>query len=275
MRDSSRTRATKVVQLLLVGITVLTAVSTPVAEQPPVLVVSVAASVNDALDEIAGLYRSATGVTVALNAGGSNTLARQIVEGAKAGLFLSADQAQMDVVEKAGRIVRGTRTKLLTNGLAVVAPENSKGLTLAQLLEGRVNRLAMGDPAAVPAGVYGRKWLEHEGAWPRVESKVVPFPTVRAVLAAVEAGRVDAGIVYRTDASTAKVRVVANISAKEHPYLDISYPVAVIAGPSAAEATRFLQFLQSPKARAVFDKRGFGPSTQSPRERDDFAQGRQ
>src|SRR6478609_3246189 len=101
MRKPTWRPSTKLVQLLLVGITVLTAVSTPVAAQPPVLVVSVAVSVNDALDEIAGLYRSATGVTVALNAGGSNTLARQIVEGAKAGLFLSADDAQMDLVEKA------------------------------------------------------------------------------------------------------------------------------------------------------------------------------
>ena len=259
MRELTRTTATKLVQLLGVGITVLTAVSTPVAAQPPVLVVSVAASVNDALEEIAGLYRSATGVTVALNAGGSNTLARQIVAGARAGVFLSADEAQMDVVEKAGRIVRGTRTRLLTNELAVVVPQTSKGLTLAQLIEGRVNRLAMGEPGAVPAGVYGRKWLEHEGAWSRLESKVVPFPTVRAVLSAVENGRADAGIVYKTDAMvTSNVRVIGTISSKQHPYLDITYPAAVIAGPAEAEARRFLEFLKGSQARAVFDKRGFG-----------------
>ena len=104
----------------------LAALSTPVAAQPPGLVVSVAASVYDALEEIAGLYRAATGVTVALNAGGSNTLARQIVEGAKAGLFLSADEIQMDAVEKAGRIVAGTRTPLLTNELAIVVPAESQ-----------------------------------------------------------------------------------------------------------------------------------------------------
>ena len=248
----------KLVQLLLVGIIVPLAFSTPVAGQPPVLVVSVAASVHDALDEIAGLYRAATGVTVALNTGGSNTLARQIVEGAKAGLFLSADEAQMDVVEKAGRVVRGTRTRLLTNELAIVVPHTSKDLTLARLLEGRVTRLAMGEPAAVPAGVYGRKWLEHEGAWSRLEPKVIPFPTVRAVLTAVEAERADAGIVYRTDATSANVRVIGTVSAKTHPYLDIAYPVAVIAGPSEAEARRFLEFLNGPQARAVFDRRGFG-----------------
>ena len=88
-------------QRLLPFLAVLAAFSAPVAAQPSGMVVSVAASVYDALDEIAGLYRAATGVTVALNAGGSNALARQIVEGAKAGLFISADNRQMDVVEKA------------------------------------------------------------------------------------------------------------------------------------------------------------------------------
>jgi len=251
-------RMTKVLQLLAVGITVATAFSTPVAAQPPGLVVSVAASVYDALDEIAGFYRATTGVTVALNAGGSNTLARQIVEGAKAGLFISADEIQMDTVEKAGRIVSGTRMRLLTNELAVVVPQSTRDFTLAHLLEGRIARLAMGEPGAVPAGVYGRRWLEHEGAWPRLASKVIPFPTVRAVLSAVEAGRVDAGIVYRTDATTSAVRVIASLSRKDHPYLDIAYPAAVIVGPSEQEAKRFLEFLNGPAARAVFDRRGFG-----------------
>jgi molybdate transport system substrate-binding protein len=251
-------RATKLVQRVIAFVTVLAAFSTPVVAQPPGLVVSVAASVSDALDEIAGLYRAATGVTVALNVGGSNTLARQIVEGAKAGVFISADEVQIDVVEKAGRIVPGTRTRLLTNELAVVVPQSSKDFTLTRLLEGRVARLAMGEPSAVPAGVYGRRWLEHQGAWARVESKVIPFPTVRAVLSAVENGRVDAGIVYRTDATTSAVRVIAVVPRKEHPYLDIAYPAAVIAGPSEKDARRFLEFLKGPEARAVFDRRGFG-----------------
>ena len=249
---------TKLVQRLCAAITLLAAVGTSVAAQPPGLVVSVAASVYDALDEIAGLYRAATGINVALNAGGSNTLARQIVEGAKAGLFVSADTAQMDIVEKAGRVVAGTRTPLLTNELAIVVPKTSTDVTLARVLEGRITRLAMGEPGAVPAGVYGRRWLEHERAWTRVEPKVIPFPTVRAVLSAVEAERVDAGIVYRTDAMASSVRVIAQISRREHPYLDITYPAAVIVGPSEADAKRFLEFLKGPVARAVFDRRGFG-----------------
>lgn len=276
MFGPSGSRPTKLVQRLCVGITLLAAFSTSVAAQPPGLVVSVAASVYVALDEIAGLYRAATGVTVALNAGGSNTLARQIVEGARAGLFLSADELQMDVVEKAGRIVPGTRTSLLTNELAIVAPKSSTEVTLARVLEGRIARLAMGEPGAVPAGVYGRKWLEHEQAWTRLESKVIPFPTVRAVLSAVEAERVDAGIVYRTDAMSSSVRVIAHVPRKDHPYLDITYPAAVIAGPFETEAKRFLEFLKGPAARAVFERRGFGPfDSAAARPRGGLAQGKQ
>lgn len=239
---------------------VLVAFIAPVAAQPTGVVVSVAASVYDALDEIAGLYRAATGVTVALNAGGSNALARQIVEGAKAGLFISADSRQMDVVEKAGRVVAGTRTRLLTNELAVIVPQQAPAdRTVARVLEGGVARLAMGEPAAVPAGVYARAWLERQGSWTRLEAKVIPFPTVTAVLSAVANGRVDAGIVYRTDAMSSKnVRVIARVSPKEHPYLDISYPAAVISGPSEAEAKKFLEFLKGKAAREVFDRRGFG-----------------
>lgn len=254
----TRCLATEVVSWLAAGITVLAA-STPVAAQPPGLVVSVAVSMHAAVEEIAGLYRAATGVTVSLNTGSSNTLARQIVEGARVAVFLSADDLQMDVVEQAGRVVAGTRTRLLTNELAIVAPVDSRApANLAALLEGRVTRLAMGETNSVPAGVYGRRWLEHEGAWPRLQSKVIPFPTVRAVLSAVEAGRVAAGIVYATDARDAAVRIVGRVPAKDHAYLNIVQPAAVIAGPAEAEGRRFLQFLRGPEAAAVFRRRGFG-----------------
>ena len=253
--------ATKIVNWLAAGLAGLALSAPPVAAQPPGLVVSVAASMHAALEEIAVLYRAATGVTVALNTGSSNTLARQIVEGARASVFLSADELQMDMVEQAGRLVAGTRTRLLTNQLAIVAPSDAPAtFSLAALLEGRVTRLAMGETASVPAGVYGRRWLEHEGAWSRLQPKMIPFPTVRAVLSAVEAGRVDAGIVYITDARDSSARLVATLSAKEHAYLNIVQPAAVIAGPAEAEGRRFLQFLQGPAARAVFARRGFGQS---------------
>lgn len=258
-------RATKFVNWRAAGIAVLAlcaplvARGTSVAAQPPGPVVSVAASMHAALAEIAGLYRAATGVTVSLNTGGSNTLARQIVAGARAAVFVSADEAQMDLVERAGRLVPGTRTRLVTNELAVVAPaDRPVPASISELLQAGVARLAMGESASVPAGVYGRRWLEHEGAWARLQPTVIPFPSVRAVLAAVEAGRVDAGIVYATDARDAAVRVVGRVTASEHAYLNIVQPAAVIAGPDEAAGRRFLQFLHGPAARAVFARRGFG-----------------
>lgn len=258
MSHSGTNRFARRFQHFCAGIAVLVMFSAGVAAQPRNLIVSVATSVFDALEEIAGLYRAETGVSVSLNAGSSNTLARQIIAGANAGLFVSADEIQMDAVEKSGRVVPRTRTRLLTNELAVVVPKASTGVTLSSVLEGRIARLALGEPGAVPAGVYARRFLEHEGGWSRVAAKVVPFPTVRAVLSAVEAGRVDAGIVYRTDARVSSAKVIAHITKREHPYLEIVYPAAVIAGPSEAEARRFLEFLKGPVSRAVFDRRGFG-----------------
>ena len=95
-------------------------------------------------------------------------------------------------------------------------------------------------PAAVPAGVYGRAWLERQGAWRRLESKVIPFPTVTAVLSAVANGRVDGAIVYRTDAMNSRTCASSRASRRsEHPYLDISYPAAVIAGPAKPRQGNF------------------------------------
>lgn len=250
-------KATKVVQCLVASATL--AFSTPVTAQPSGLVISVAASLHEALAEIADLYRAATGVTVTLNTAGSNTLARQIVEGAKADVFISADSLQMDVVERAGRLVPGTRSALVTNELAVIVPRDAPAdVTLTRVLERPRSRIALGEPSAVPAGVYARRWLEHEGLWTRISPTVIPFPTVRGVLGAVEAGRVDAGVVYWTDALTANVRVIARVPPKEHPYLDIVQPAALVRGSSEAEARRFLEFLEGPAARAVFTRRGFG-----------------
>jgi molybdate transport system substrate-binding protein len=112
----------------------------------------------------------------------------------------------------------------------------------------------MGEPAAVPAGVYGRTFFERKGAWERVRPKVVPFPTVRAVLAAVESGRVDAGVVYRTDVRAARVTAIVNVDD-----LNIVHSAAVIKGARESEGRRFVEFLKSDQAGAVFKSRGFTP----------------
>jgi molybdate transport system substrate-binding protein len=226
---------------------------------PPPLLVSVAASLGDVLSDVARRYEQQTGQRVSLNVGGSNFLARQIVEGARADVFVSADDAQMDVAERAGRLVPGSRVALLTNQLVVVgAPGSSIRIGGAKdLAAPAVRRLALGNPESVPAGVYARRWLEGAGVWPSVASRVVPTVTVRAALAAVRSARADAAVVYLTDARTEPaVPVLFRVPASEAP--PIQNPAALVVGRQQDDASRFLAFLQEPDARAVFLAAGFG-----------------
>jgi molybdate transport system permease protein len=223
------------------------------------IVVSAAASLSESLQNVGEIFERQTGVRVIVNTGGSNSLARQIVAGAPADVFVSADAAQMDLVEGAGLIVKGSRVDLLSNRLVVMASrERAPQLqTVGSLLDPSVRRIATGDPAAVPAGVYARRYLAALGLWSRIEPKVVPGISVRAALAALERGEVDAAIVYRTDAAVARGPVVA-FELAEEPGHPIAYPAAVIRGTHAPEAaTAFLDFLRSPAARAEFSRSGF------------------
>jgi molybdate transport system substrate-binding protein len=223
------------------------------------LTVSVAASLSDVVGDLVKRYEAAGGGPVQVNAGGSSALARQIVEGAPVDLFISADEAQMAVAAKRGRIIPGTQVTLLTNQLVVIVPKDGAPVVRqpSDLAARSVKRVAMGNPESVPAGVYGRQWLEKLGLWPSVQPKVVPMSTVRAALAAVREGRADAAIVYATDArTTSDVRVVFTVAAREGP--SIAYPAALVRGPREAEARRFLAYLQSAEARAVFEAAGFG-----------------
>lgn len=224
-----------------------------------VITVSAASSLADVLTDLARRFEAVTGDRVQINAAASNTLARQIVAGAPVDLFISADEAQMAVAEKSGRIASGSRVALLSNQLVIVVPADTRDAidNPADLVSARVRRVAMGQPESVPAGVYGRQWLEKLGLWAAVQPKAVPMPTARAALAAVREGRVDAGIVYATDALTTRdVRIVHRVAVSDAPR--IVYPAAVIVGANEASARRFLTFLQSADARRVFEAAGFG-----------------
>lgn len=227
--------------------------------RPAPIVVSVAASLADVMSELARRHEQATGQPVRLNVAGSNFIARQIVEGARVDVFVSADGLQMDVAEKAGRLVPGTRVPLLTNQLVVVGrPGGALQVNgAAALATPTVGRVALGNPDSVPAGVYARQWLERQGVWGEVAAKVVPVMTVRAALAAARAGRVDAAIVYATDAAAPPpVPVLYRVPAADAPA--IVYPAAVVRGPNEAAARAFVTYLQSTAAAAVFRAAGFG-----------------
>lgn len=223
------------------------------------VLVFAAASLTDALKEIAASWEIAGGESVVFNFAASSLLARQIREGAPADLFLSADEAQMDGLERAGLVVPGTRRSVLSNTLVAVVPKDSAlRIASARDLAGKgVERLALAEPTSVPAGVYSKKFFERVGIWDELAPKVVPTENARATLAAVESGNVDAGIVYRTDAAISKhVRIAFEIPAAMGPA--ISYPFALVKGaPRETEARRFLAYLGSPAARAVFVRYGF------------------
>jgi molybdate transport system substrate-binding protein len=223
------------------------------------LVVFAAASLTDALQEIGAGYEKERGRHVVFNFGASNLLARQIDAGAPADLFLSADEAKMDALEKKGLLLQGTRRSVLSNTLAVVVPKGSK-LRLTKpgdLASPSVRALVIAEPSAVPAGIYARQYLRSRGLWPKLIDRIVPTESVRAALAAVEAGNADAGIVYRTDAGiSGEVEVAFEVPPSEAP--PISYPFAVLQRAADPEGARtFLDYLLSPPALDVFRKFGF------------------
>ncbi|HET7620084.1 MAG TPA: molybdate ABC transporter substrate-binding protein [Vicinamibacterales bacterium] len=226
------------------------------------MLVSAAASLTDALTAVAADFERETGVHVTANFGSSSGLARQIVNGAPVDLFLTADEAQMDVVEQAGFVERGTRIDLLRNQLVVVMPRGSRPLASPRdLAAGSIRRIALADPAAVPAGVYARRYLESIGLWSAVAPKVVPMLDVRAALAASDSGNVDAAFVYKTDASIARhSTVVFSVPLADGPR--IVYPAAVIKDARHGDAARrFLAYLRGGAARRVFERYGFVVAT--------------
>jgi molybdate transport system substrate-binding protein len=218
---------------------------------PAPLTVSAATSLTDVLADLATAYKAAGGADLRLNVAGSNVLARQIVNGAPVDVFLSADEAQMDVVQRAGGLVPGSRVDLVRNRLAIVAAPDRVALVRDHFAAAppEIRRVAIGEPTAVPAGV-----------WKAYESRLVPTAHVRAALLAVENGGADAAIVYATDVAAARSASVAILVPRDQGPR-IVYPAAVIAASrNATEAARFLAFLTGPSARAIFARHGFDPA---------------
>jgi molybdate transport system substrate-binding protein len=225
------------------------------------VVVFGAASLTQVLTEISAKARQATGLEVSMVLGSSGALARQIDQGAPADICFLANEKWMDYLEKNGRLEPASRVDLLSNRLVVIAPKGAgfklealQGSAFAALFDGR---LALADPAHVPAGIYAQQALQWLGWWPSLAGRLVPAADVRAALVYVERGACGAGVVYATDAaSSSRVEVVATVPMEAHEA--IVYPVALIRGRSGAEAVHFLEYLQSESAGGVYREYGFG-----------------
>jgi len=223
------------------------------------ILVSAAASLTDVLKEIGKSYQSKSKHKILFTLGPANFLARQIDEGAPVDVFFSADLAQMDILDKKGRLEPGTRKNLLSNRLVMIVPADSKIALAApkDLLKNEVKKIVLADPAAVPVGVYASKYLAEEGLWDKVKAKVVPVLDVRATLASVESGNVEAGFVYKTDAAISKkVKVVYEVPIQKGP--KIIYPVAIVKESKKKEVARdFMNFVLSSTGKLTFEKYGF------------------
>lgn len=226
------------------------------------LVVSAAASLTNAFREVATAFeKTHPNTKVVLNFGASDVLLQQIVNGAPADVFASADETAMDKAVDAKAVVAGTRRNFATNSLVMIVPADSKlkvpsvGETIASP---KVKRIALGDPASVPVGRYTKAALEHEGTWAAVSAKAVLANNVRQALDYVARGEADLGFVYSTDAALMpeKVKVAATVPTEK----PVAYPIALVKGGAhAAEAGDFTGLVLSPQGQAILAKYGFKP----------------
>lgn len=222
------------------------------------LSVFAAASLADVLKELAPAYSKAEGHTLRFNFGASGALTRQIKEGAPADVIFSADELRVDQLEQAGLLLEGSRRSLLANQLVVVVPLDSELVSsIDDLAKDSTLRIAIGDPATVPVGTYTKEYLSKKGRWESLVSKTVPVHTVRAALAAVEAGNADAGFVYKTDALISKkVKIAVEIPLEDGP--SITYPAAVLKAAKNKEASlKLLRYFSGDEAKKIFARYGF------------------
>ncbi|SKA09972.1 molybdate transport system substrate-binding protein [Enhydrobacter aerosaccus] len=226
------------------------------------LVIFAAASLKNALDEIAAAWAKETGKPMPkISYAASSTLAKQMEQGAPADIFMSADLDWMDYAAKKDLIRPDTRVNLLGNKIVLIAPRDSTlsidvkpGFDLAKLLGN--GKLATGNVDSVPVGKYAKAALEKLGAWEGVKDKIAQAESVRAALMLVARGEAPIGIVYSTDAAAEpNVKIIGTFPADSHP--PIIYPMAITKDSKSADAKPFLDLLKSAKARPAFEKQGF------------------
>lgn len=222
------------------------------------VIIFAAASTTDAINTISANFARKNNIEVVCNFASSSVLAQQIESGAEADIFLSANQKWADYL--AEKNYAGTRTDLLANTIVIIVPADS---TLPPdsadiLFDETVVNIAMGDPAAVPVGKYGKQALTTLGLWDKIESKVSAAKDVRSALAFVETKAAEAGIVYSTDAAISdKVKIVYQFP-DDSMAEPVTYPAMTLANALNKEnAKLFFEYLKSNEAREVFNSYGF------------------
>lgn len=228
--------------------------------EPIELHVAAAASLTDAMKELAAIYeKDNPDVKFVFNFGSSGALQQAIENGGETDLFFSAAQKQMDALEKSGNLADDTRKNLLRNEVVLIVPKvDAKSVKNFEDLTGdNIQRVALGEPKGVPVGQYSEEILTNLNILDAVKAKAVYGSDVRQVLSWVETGDADCGIVYATDAAVSdKVNVVA--TAPENSHKPVIYPAAVIKDTKKLDAAKkFLDFTSTDAANKIFEKYGF------------------
>ncbi|NLD70854.1 MAG: molybdate ABC transporter substrate-binding protein [Limnobacter sp.] len=224
------------------------------------LTVSAASSLTNAFEEIASAFEAQRPEhKVVLNFGASGALLQQIAKGAPVDVFASADQETMDRAQQQSLIDSAGRRDFASNRLVVIVPSGAGKVPAAldALTRAPYERIAIGQPASVPAGRYTKAALEELGLWPQIEARMIGAQNVRQVLVYVARGEVDAGFVYASDAAlmAGKVEVAIGVPATQ----PVRYPIAPVAASGhAAAANDFVAFVLSEPAQAVLARHGFG-----------------
>ncbi|MGS1115570.1 molybdate ABC transporter substrate-binding protein [Castellaniella sp. UC4442_H9] len=223
------------------------------------VMVSAAASLTNAFKDLAAQYQSAhPGERILTTFGASDVVLRQIIEGAPADVFASADQKAMDKAQAAGVIDPATRVNFVRNEVVLIVPmrDPHRIESLSDLGKRGVDRIALGNPVSVPVGRYTLAALEKAGLWTTVRAHQILGQNVRQVLSYVERGEVDAGFVFATDAALMKDKVrVVQVVATPTP---VVYPIALVHREGrSASAPEFLKYVLSDAGRAVLRRYGF------------------
>jgi molybdate transport system substrate-binding protein len=252
-------RQFRLTSLLLSILAALAFAAPSFADQP--LVVFAAASLKTALDDAAASYKKESGVDVKVSYGGSLALARQLMQGAPADVFISADEESMDEAAKGKAIDAESRIDLLANQLVVIANKSSPigtvtldaGSLTAAIGSGK---LATGEVSSVPVGKYAKEALTTLGLFDVVAPHLAMTDNVRAALAFVARNEAPLGIVYATDAAAEPaVKIVAIFPSSSHR--PIVYPIALSAASTNPAGPKFISFLRSAAGRAIFARQGF------------------
>lgn len=252
--------------LLIVALAVVAGCSASPVRDDTVTVFA-AASLKNALDEVAARVLRPAGLSIRLTYAGTPALARQIAAGAPADLFIAADEAWMDDVARGGHVQAATRVALLGNALVLIAPaDTARPVALSSQTALRAllgdGRLAVADPESVPAGRYAREALTTLGLWAQVADRLAPNDNVRAALALVARGEAPLGVVYQSDArDEPRVAIVAAFADTTHT--PIRYPVALTTR-SRPDGAVVVQHLRSRAAAAIFVRHGFTALAEAP-----------